>query len=230
MTDYDATAHIAEEIRNPEIKAPWSIALALAFTYIGGFLFNIVLAYTMGDQNDILASPMAQPVAQIFYNRIGQAGGVFFTVAAFIVLNTTAMTAIQAGSRTVWALARDELLPGSGIWYKINRKTATPIYAVWLFSIICVLINLIALGSYIAISAIFNLTAIALDWSYCIPILLKMFGGRFESGPWRLGKLGWFINAYAVAWTAFVTVIFILPTNLPVTAANVSFMFFLLPF
>ena len=41
MTDYDATAHITEEIRNPELKAPWSITIALAFTYIGGWLFTI---------------------------------------------------------------------------------------------------------------------------------------------------------------------------------------------
>lgn len=31
MTDYDATAHITEEIRNPEIKAPWAISMAMLF-------------------------------------------------------------------------------------------------------------------------------------------------------------------------------------------------------
>ena len=44
MTDYDATAHIAEEIKNPELKAPWAISTALAFTYVGGWLFTIVLS------------------------------------------------------------------------------------------------------------------------------------------------------------------------------------------
>jgi len=165
LTDYDATAHIAEEIKNPEIKAPWAIALALGSTYIGGWLFTIVLTYCSGNIEDILASPLAQPVAQIFYNVIGPAGGVFFTVCAFIVLNFTAITAIQAGARTVWAYSRDEMLPLSRVWYKINKTTQTPIYSVWLFVIVCVLINLIGLGSYTAIAAIFSLTAIALDWS-----------------------------------------------------------------
>lgn len=44
MTDYDATAHIAEEIKAPELKAPWAISTALAFTYVGGWLFTIVLS------------------------------------------------------------------------------------------------------------------------------------------------------------------------------------------
>lgn len=48
MTDYDATAHITEEINEPEIKAPWAISMAMLFTYVGGFLFNIVLVYCMG--------------------------------------------------------------------------------------------------------------------------------------------------------------------------------------
>jgi len=222
MTDYDATAHIAEEIQDPAVKAPWSIATALGFTWIGGWLFTIVLAYTMGDPATILASPIVQPVAQIFYNVTGKGGGIFFTVAAFLVLNFTAMTAIQAGSRTIWAFARDEMLPGSRIWYKVSPLTDTPLYSVWLFCLCCVLINLIGLGSYTAISAIFNLTAIALDWSYCIPIFCKLFGHRFERGPFHLGKASPFINVWACIWTAFVTIIYVMPTIRPVTKKNVS--------
>ena len=222
MTDYDATAHIAEEIKNPEIKAPWSIAGALTFTYIGGWLFTIVLSYCAGDIAKTLASPIAQPVAQIFYDNIGKGGGIFFTVAAFIILSFTAITAIQAGARTVWAFSRDELLPLSRIWYKINKTTQTPLYAVWVFVIVCILINLIGLGSYTAIAAIFNLTAIALDWSYCIPIMCKMASGKFERGPWHLGKFSYAINLWAVVWTTFVTIIYVLPTIRPVTAENVS--------
>lgn len=221
MTDYDATAHIAEEIKDPEIKAPWSIALALGFTWIGGWLYTIVLAYCSGDPTHTLDNVVVQPVAQIFYDVIGRKGGIFFTVAACFVLNFTAMTAIQAGARTIWAYARDEMLPLSRVWYKINKKTDTPVYAVWLFSISCILINLIALGSYTAISAIFNLTAIALDWSYCIPIICKLLYGKFEQGPFHLGWASVPINLWAVCWTTFVTIIYVMPTIRPVTPENV---------
>ena len=222
MTDYDATAHIAEEIQNPEIKAPWSIAGALGLTYIGGWLYTIVLSYCVGDITKTLASPIAQPVAQIFYDNLGKGGGIFFTVAAFIILSFTGITAIQSGARTVWAFSRDELLPFSRVWYKINKTTQTPLNAVWIFVIVCTLINLVGLGSYTAIAAIFNLTAIALDWSYVIPIICKMMTNKFEQGPWHLGKFSYAINLWAVVWTFFVTIIYVLPTIRPVTAENVS--------
>lgn len=223
MTDYDATAHIAEEIRNPELKAPWSITIALAFTYIGGWLFTIVLTYCTGDISSLLASPIEQPVAQIFYNAIGRAGGVIFTVFAFIILNFTGMTGMQAGARTFWALARDGLMPLSRIWYKIDKRTVTPIYSVWLLVVSCIGINLIGLGSYTAIAAIFNMTAIALDWSYCIPIICKMITGNLEPGPFNMGKASFWVNAWAVLWTTFVSIIFILPTIRPVTAENMNY-------
>lgn len=226
MTDYDATAHIAEEIKDPEIKAPWAITLALGFTYIGGWLFTIVLSYCAGSVADLLdydtTDPIAQPAALIFYNVMGPAGGVAFTVFAFVILNFTGMVGMQAGARTFWACARDELLPGSGFLYRISPRTHTPLNAVWTLSLLSILINLIALGSYTAVAAIFNVTAIALDWSYCIPILCKMIAGKFEPGPWNLGRASYWVNLYAVLWTLLASVIFVLPTARPVTTESVS--------
>lgn len=63
MTDYDATAHIAEEAKNPAVIVPQAISMALTFTYVVGWLFNIVLVFCMGDPAVILASPIAQPVS-----------------------------------------------------------------------------------------------------------------------------------------------------------------------
>ena len=115
------------------------------------------------------------------------------------------------------------MIPGSRIWYKINKRTDTPIIAVWLFCICCVLINLIGLGSYTAISAIFNLTAIALDWSYCIPIVCKLAYGKFERGPFHLGKFSVPINVWAIVRNTFVTIIYVMPTiRRPETPQNVS--------
>lgn len=226
MTDYDATAHITEEIRDPELKAPWAISMAMLFTYVAGWLFNIVLCFTMGDingPNGILSSPMDQPVAQIFYNVLGKGGGITFTICAFLIIKFVTFTAMQSLGRTVFAFSRDRLVPGSTLWTKILPLTGTPILAVWISVFWCIAINLIGLGSYTAIAGVFNVCAIALDWSYCIPIACKIFWpANFRRGPWHLGKMSTAVNIYACLWTAFVSVIFVMPTALPTTAATVS--------
>jgi amino acid transporter len=222
MTDYDATAHITEEINQPEIKAPWAISMAMLFTYLAGFLFNIVLCFCMGDPSTILTSPIYQPVAQIFYNSLGKGGGIFFTVAGLIIIKFVCFTAMQALGRTVFAFSRDRLLPFSKVWTVINPMTQTPLYAVWISVFFCIVINLIGLGSYAAISGVFNICAISLDWSYCIPILCKLMFGNFKPGPWHMGRFSKFVNWWACLWTLFVSIIFILPTSMPVTAITVS--------
>ena len=221
---FSRCAHCAEECKNPATVVPRAISTALTFTYVAGWLFNIVLCFCMGDPNDILASQIAQPVVQIFYNVMGPGAAIFFAVAGFMVMNFVCITAMHAGARTVWAYSRDELLPGSKIWYKVWKVSGTPVIAVWLYAVLCILINLVGLGSYITIAAIFNICAIALDWSYCIPVLCKLLFGKFEPGPWHLGKASPFINAWAIAWTSFVSIIFLFPTVMPVAADNVGFL------
>ncbi|KAJ5081141.1 hypothetical protein N7456_013379 [Penicillium angulare] len=223
MTDYDATAHITEEISEPEKKAPWAISTAMLFTYVLGFLFNIVLCFCMGDPTSILNSKMQQPVAQIFYNSLGKGGGMFFTIAALIIIKFVTFTAMQSLGRTVFAFARDRLVPFSNVWTKVSPWTGTPLYAVWISVFFCIAINLIGLGSYTAIDGIFTLCSIALDWSYCIPILCKLFFGNFQPGPWHMGPLGPFVNAWACLWTLFVSIIFVLPTDMPVKPDNMNY-------
>src|SRR5689334_9295838 len=111
---------------------------------------------------------------------MGPGPAVFFCVTGFFVMNFVCIPSIHAGSRTVWAFARDEMIPLSRVWYRIHAVTDTPIYSVWLYASLCILVNLIGLGSHILIAAIFNVCAIALNWSYCIPIVCKLLYGRFE--------------------------------------------------
>lgn len=224
MTDYDATAHICEEMKNPATVAPRAISLAMAFTYGIGFLYNIVLAFCMGDPMSVMNQ--TQPVAMIYYNSLGKGGGIFFTVAMYIVMNFVGVSALQATSRTMWSQSRDGMIPfiGKRYLYRVNKLTRIPLYSVWLSTALCIAINLIALGSMTAINAIFNVCAIALDWSYIFPIVGKlMFPNLFQPGPWNLGKFSFFINAWACLWTLFISIIFFMPTALPVTAENMNY-------
>lgn len=224
MTDYDATSHITEEVDRPEIVAPWAITAAMTFTYLGGWVWNIILVLCMGDIDSFMNSDYGQPVGQIFYNVLGPKGGIAYCVFALVILQFVGITATHACSRTIWAFARDQMIPLSRVWYKINKKTDTPIYAVWLTIFCAVCINLIGLGSETTIEAIFNITAIALDWSYCIPIACKViFPNQFTPGPWNMGKIGYFVNAWAVIWTFFVSIIFFMPTVRPVTPSNMNY-------
>ena len=107
MTDYDATAHITEEMKNPAIKAPVGILTGLGVTYILGFGLNIAWAVNCGTNwPDLLSTPTGLPAAQMFYNVLGKQGGVAFTVLAALICNFTGASCLQAQARTCFALCR----------------------------------------------------------------------------------------------------------------------------
>lgn len=224
MTDYDATAHICEEMENPEHKAPWAISMAMVFTYVTGFLYNIVLCFCIPKKDPNLWKE-DQPVVMLYYYSLGKAGCIAFAVFMFIVMNFLGLAALQATSRTMWAQARDQMYPWAWKYlYQVNRYTGTPVNAVVVCTILCIAINLIALGSQETITAIFNVCAIALDWSYCLPILGKrLYPNLFKRGPWHLGIFSVVINWWACLWTLFVSIIFFMPTEMPVTKGNMNY-------
>ena len=53
---------LAEETKDPHRAVPRAIVFATVFTYVGGWLFNIVLVFCLGSPQELLASPVGQPV------------------------------------------------------------------------------------------------------------------------------------------------------------------------
>ncbi|EXJ83963.1 hypothetical protein A1O3_04630 [Capronia epimyces CBS 606.96] len=223
MTNYDATAHICEEIVNPAVVAPRATWYANVLTWVLGLVLNIVLCFCMKDPIAVLANKIGQPVVQIFYDSLGKSGALAFTACGVIIVQFTAIVCMQSLSRTIFAFSRDRLLPLSSIWAKVNGLTGIPLYAVWLSVLLPIIISLIGLGSYQAVSAVFNVATAVLDLSYIVPISCKLAFGRFQRGPWHLGPLSVWVNVYSVFWTLFITVLFFMPTVRPVTAANMNY-------
>lgn len=101
--------------------------------------------------------------------------------------------------------------------------------AVILTSVVCLLINIIPVGSATAFYALTSLSTLALYFSYCVPatlILMKKLQGRFPAyGPWRIEggyAVGLGVNIFAFAWGWYCVFCLCLPTFMPVTAANMN--------
>ena len=98
--------------------------------------------------------------------------------------------------------------------------------AVWLVVAFCSCLNLIGIGSTQTIVAIFNITAPALDLSYIAVILAhRVYEHRvpFIAGPYTMGRWSIPVNAVAIIWVLFISVVLFCPPIRPVTAANMNY-------
>ncbi|KAF9649526.1 APC amino acid permease [Thelephora ganbajun] len=229
MTDYDASAHISEEVKRAAYAAPAAIFIAVIGTGLLGWLFNIVLVLCSGPFND-LPGPSGNAVLQIMTLRIGRPGALFLWALVCLTAFFVVQTALQACSRTVYAFSRDKGLPDRGYFAVMNNYTGTPIRAIWITTLAAILPGLLAFASLVAANAIFSLTAIALDLSYIIPIFLRRVYAKhpdvkFVPGPFYMGNgwLGLACNTTCITWTLFVAVLFSLPTNLPVDKDTMNY-------
>ena len=86
------------------------------------------------------------------------------------------------------------------------------------------LLGLIYLGSSAAFNAFVGVAVICLGASYAMPIAISLMNSRrdMEDAPFNLGRWGWFLNMWAVAWTAFEIVLFSMPAVIPVTSSTMS--------
>ena len=123
------------------------------------------------------------------------------------------LSAVTWCSRVVYAFARDNGMPASGLWKRVSAKHRTPAPAIWL----CIIVAFVAAIYSGAYSVVTSISVIALYFSYTIPVLLALRARRSkfagERGPWHLGRYSSAVNVIAILWVAFISVILSIPEN-----------------
>ena len=118
---------------------PWAIVSAISTAGVLGWLCVIVIAACIGtDIVGILTSPYGQPMATIYFLRLGKEGTLAIWSCIFVVQFAMGMSLTISCSRQIWAFSRDHAFPFSNILRKITKK-AVPINAV-VAAIICSLL------------------------------------------------------------------------------------------
>ncbi|KAJ9125316.1 hypothetical protein QFC22_000273 [Naganishia vaughanmartiniae] len=158
MTDYDAAAHISEEVKKAAIAAPVAIFVAVIGTGVLGWILNVCLVLCSGDIND-LPGISGSAFLTIMANRMGKTGALILWPFVCLVAFMTVQTATQACARTFYAFSRDGGLPDRGLFGRLNRYTKTPVWSVWLVIILSVAMGALSWASMIAAQAIFSMVS-----------------------------------------------------------------------
>ncbi|KAB5590561.1 Choline transporter [Ceratobasidium theobromae] len=232
LTGFDAVSHIVEEMPSPHIHAPRAMILAVLIGATSGFAFLIVLLFCLTDVDAVIASP-AGALLEIIYQATGSRVGAVCLLMFPVVSMAFAGQGIMTGaSRMAHAFARDNGLPFSPVFARINSRFRVPLASLVLTTVLCVIFGCIYLGSSSALNAILSSSVVALNISYSIPVALLLIRGRHLLNPpdlpapptFTLGHIGGPIaNIIGLAFAVITTVFFLLPPELPVTPSNMNY-------
>lgn len=108
----------------------------------------------------------------------------------------------------------------------MNHKYDMPFNAIYLSSLVALILCLITLGSDTAFNIIISVSLLALMSTYMLSIgcvlLRRIQGGQLPPARWSLGRLGLPINAFAVGYSLFIVVLSCLPYSNSTTAIDAN--------
>jgi amino acid permease (GABA permease) len=225
LTGYDASAHMTEETKDASVAGPRGIVMSVVVSVIAGWVLLVGLTFAIQSYDNALAAPdTGVPPAQIFVDAVGLTTGKFLLLIVIGAQLFCGMASVTANSRMIYAFSRDGALPASHVWHRINPRTRTPTNAIWLAAGGAFLLGLPYLWNVTAYAAVTSIAVIGLYIAYVLPTFLRLRqGDAFDRGPWHLGRWSRPIGILAVAWVAFITVLFMLPQVSPVSAETFNY-------
>ncbi|RSH79125.1 uncharacterized protein EHS24_001163 [Apiotrichum porosum] len=221
----ETSAQVAEEAKNAEWLAPLGIASSIAGSWLVGLVYLIALLFSLQSITSIVNTSYSLPIAQLFYDAAGKHLSILCIVVILVAQASAAMTAWTASSRLFFALARDRAFPFKGVFMAKNRYDV-PYAGIWLSVFIGCVICACYIGSTVAFGAILSSAAISVLLAYGMPILCRTLWPNSldgQHGPFRLGRFSWAINVLSLIFIVVMSVFFVLPTSMPVTALNMNY-------
>ncbi|CBQ73186.1 related to GABA permease [Sporisorium reilianum SRZ2] len=241
----DGATHVIDEIDRPHINAPKAMVLACLIGGTSSFLVLIAVLAGISDMERVISAGAAGIVEAFLQATRSKAATVCLNLILFGTIAFAGPALMLTASRMVQAYANDGCLPLQSKLGSISPKYKVPVYAV-LFCCTCYAIfGVILFGSVLAVQAIVSASVVLLQLSYVVPIAAMLFGGRKRifnalqrsqddtedddddeiplpaSIKYSLGPvLGLVINAAALGYILLTTVLFLLPSYIPVTSPS----------
>ncbi|MED6221197.1 Mitochondrial branched-chain amino acid (BCAA) aminotransferase [Stylosanthes scabra] len=230
LSGYDASAHMTEETKEADKNGPKGIisavgiSIVLGFCYILGITFAVTdIPYLLSEDNDAGGYAIAQIFYMAFKNRYGHAiGGIICLIIVAVAIFFCGMSSVTSNSRMAYAFSRDEAMPLSSLWRKVNKQEV-PINAVWLSVFISFCMALTSLGSMVAFQAMVSIATIGLYIAYALPIFFRvtLAAKYFVPGPFNLGRFGLIVGWVAVLWV--LTISFLIGSSVAVVGSQAQY-------
>lgn len=207
LTGFEGAADLAEETHLPRKTIPRAVLASELSSGIGGFFFLVAFVLAIDDLAAIQAS--SQPMLEILRRRLAPVVTSGFMVVVSISIFACGVASLAHATRLVFALARDNMLPGAEMLRQVDTQTHTPrgaILVVWLLSVLVVL----------GLEQLELLTTIAAVSGYLGygAIVATALWGRPGSKPvegFQLGRWRGITSAAALFWTLGVVVALTVP-------------------
>jgi amino acid transporter len=189
ITGFDASAHTSEETKDARNTVHKGMLHAVLWSIVFGFALIMAMIFAVPDMAAAAKTGWSSFNNLFIAAILPSALGKLMLIAVMLSNFLCALAAVTSTSRMIYAFARDDGLPLSGLLKSVSPKYRTPVAAIWATAILTSLLTAVTtpLGAFAALS---TGSAMYLYISYGMPIMAGLLaeGNTWTTyGPFRLG-------------------------------------------
>jgi amino acid transporter len=204
---FEAAGSVAEEVDDPERNVPKAIVFGLLLVGLVVMFSSAALILAIPNLNEVVAAQSGDVVSDTLTAHLG-AGVTKPLLAMFVIGFLSSFLAVQAAvSRCIWGAARDRSLPGSKVLGKLAGPERLPVNAIALTAIVAAVFILMAGSQFYNVLVNFNIIGFYI--AFGVPVIgaaIARLTGKWQPGPFNLGRWGAPITYVASLWIIFETV------------------------
>lgn len=212
LTGFEAAADLAEETQKAKKSVPRAIIGSQVAATISGFLVIAVILLSEGDISTLQDSNNS--ILALLGTKMGDTVANLFTFVIILSIFACGLASMATASRLIYSLARDNMLPFSGVLAKVEPRYHTPRNAtllVWVMG--CVFVLIIR-----HLEIINSISAVAGYIGYCGMLLSTILSKKQfrNTEGFTLGRYQKPVRIVALMWTTIVVAaLTIPPTHIP---------------
>jgi amino acid transporter len=203
---WEAAGSMGEEVHDPSRNIPK--AMIGVVVSIGIITVFVTMASILAIPNirAAMTGNIADPVIQSVTTHYGTAVERPILIMISLGFIGSLVALHTAGSRTLYALARDGMVPGGRLFTPLSRNRRLPVNALVFTMAVSILILFINIGAEEVFTTLLSIAVAGFFISYAFPVISQAIlhgRGRHRAGPFTLGRWSKPVTWIASAWIVF---------------------------
>ncbi|MCW2986703.1 MAG: Urea carboxylase-related amino acid permease [Conexibacter sp.] len=214
LLGWEGAADLSEETVDPRRAAPRAMIRSVVVSGAAGFVIFALLGMAIPGHVTTFLGRDGNPVFNLIDVQVGAFAKDIMVVIAFASIFACLIANMAVATRMVFALSRDNMLPGSRALAAVDDRTGTPIAAIIGVTVLAVVLNVLNAG---LVAKIFAIVGLGYYATYLLTMIAALFAqrrGRIPAAPEGVFGLGrWLVPTagLGVAWTVVVIVTLTVP-------------------
>src|SRR4051794_27556318 len=205
IVGFEVAADLSEEAVDARRSVPRAMIGSVIISTVLGMI--VLIGFVIAVPSDKFFADTEGSLPAIFQYWIGSGWSRAFVAVVVFSMFALCVIGAAANARLIFAMSRDNMLPGSGALKAVNNQTKTPVPALAVSYVLCVGVMIYGYNSANAFNTLVAATALVPFVVYLLTVIaygykrrtLERLPGAFHLGRWATpvfaGALAWLVIA-----------------------------------